>query len=263
MSATSDKWMTVNRGDTMRESKTGIAGVGRGLLTSRSLQVSEIVGVFVLGVSVILCGIAAFGNSPLASIGSVWAANLLMLAVIHWGLRSRRQSWAHLGLNLGLPNVKSISMAVLQSLPVFAVAIVAFVAGAILMANLVGMPEPADMSKYDYLQGNLALTILALGSVYVVSAFAEEVIYRGFLITRITELGEGRKSACRLAVVFSSLVFGLVHSDWGIAGMVQASCMGLALGTSYLVVKRNLWVPILAHAYMDTILILQMYLSTR
>ena len=122
------------------------------------------------------------------------------------------------------------------------VAIIAFVAGAILMANLVGMPETADMSKYDYLQGNLTMTILALGSVYVVSAFAEEVIYRGFLITRINELAEDRKSASRFAVVFSSLIFGLVHSDWGLAGMVQASCMGLALGTSYLLVQRNLWV---------------------
>ena len=35
--------------------------------------------------------------------------------------------------------------------------------------------------------------------------------------------------------------------------------MGVALGASYLAVKRNLWVIILAHAYMDTILVLQMY----
>ena len=38
--------------------------------------------------------------------------------------------------------------------------------------------------------------------------------------------------------------------------------MGLALGTSYLIVQRNLWVIILAHAYMDTILVLQMYFAT-
>jgi membrane protease YdiL (CAAX protease family) len=37
--------------------------------------------------------------------------------------------------------------------------------------------------------------------------------------------------------------------------------MGLALGVSYLVVGRNLWVTILAHAYMDTILMVQMYLA--
>lgn len=129
------------------------------------------------------------------------------------------------------------------------------------MANLVGMPEPADMSKYDYLRGNLGMTILALGSVYFVSAFAEEVIHRGFLITRIVELAGGTKLAYSWAVILSSLVFGLVHSDWGIAGMVQASCMGVALGTSYLAVEHNLWVIILAHAYMDTVLVLQMYLG--
>ena len=246
----------------MREPKTGAVRVGRALLTSKSLQVSELLGVLVVGASTILCGVAMFGDGPVASIGSVWAANLLMLAVIYGGLRSRGQNWEHLGLNLGPPDLKSISTAVLKSLPVFAVAIVAFAAGAVLMANLVGMPESADMSKYDYLQGNLGMTLLALGSVYVVSSFAEEVIYRGFLITRIKELIENRKLAASFAVVLSSLVFGLVHSDWGLAGMVQASCMGLALGTSYLIVKRNLWVTILAHAYMDTILILQMYFST-
>ena len=75
------------------------------------------------------------------------------------------------------------------------------------MANLVGMPESADMSKYDYLQGNLTMTILALGSVYVVSAFAEEVIYRGFLITRISELAEDRKSTSSLRRCFQFLDF--------------------------------------------------------
>ena len=247
----------------MQEAKRAAAEMDRPLQTSIFLQVGEIVGLFAVGVLAILGGIAILGEGPVASIISIWAANLLMLAFIYSGLRLRGQNWGHLGLLFRLPNSKAIGKAVLQSLVVFLFAIVAFIAGAILMANIVGMPEQADMSKYDYLHGNLMLTILALGSVYLVSSFAEEVIYRGFLITRITVLGESRKLVPSFAVVFSSLIFGLVHSDWGIAGMVQASCMGLALGTSYLVVKRNLWVTILAHAYMDTILILQMYFSTR
>ena len=41
--------------------------------------------------------------------------------------------------------------------------------------------------------------------------------------------------------------------------MVQMAFMGLALGVSYLVVRRNLWATILAHVYLDTILIVQMY----
>ena len=37
--------------------------------------------------------------------------------------------------------------------------------------------------------------------------------------------------------------------------------VGLALGVSYLVVGRNLWVMILAHVYLDTSLFLQIYFA--
>ena len=45
----------------------------------------------------------------------------------------------------------------------------------------------------------------------------------------------------------SSLVFGLIHYTWGAAGVVQTTFMGLALAVSYLLVRRNLWIPVLAH----------------
>ena len=246
----------------MPESKTDAAGFGGALSTSKSLQVVELAGVLIVGAATVLIGVAMFGSGIVASIGSVWAANVLMLLVVYGGLRFRGQTWAHLGLEFGLPSSKVILITVFKSVPVFVLSITAFVVGAIVMAILFGRPESADMSKYDYLKGNLAMTVAALGSVYLVSSFAEEVIYRGFLITRVSELIENSKWAPRLAVVISSLIFGLVHSDWGLAGMVQASCMGLALGVSYLFFQRNLWVTILAHAYMDTILVLQMYFST-
>ena len=227
-------------------------------LTSMTPHVLEIVGVLSVGTAVVFTGGVVWGG-PVAMIISVWVANLAMMALIYWGLNARGQSWSHFGLSFRLGSSRSIGIAVLQSMAVFVFGVMAFAAGAILMANLVGMPEPADMSKYDYLRGNLVLTLLALASVYLVSSFAEEVIYRGYLITRLRELTDRGWLSNVIAVVSSSLVFGLVHSDWGIAGMVQASCMGVALWISYLAVKRNLWVVILAHAYMDTILILQMY----
>ena len=53
----------------MRESKTDVAGVGRALLTSKPLQVAELVGVFFVGVaSTILSGLAMFGDGTVASI---------------------------------------------------------------------------------------------------------------------------------------------------------------------------------------------------
>ena len=102
---------------------------------------------------------------------------------------------------------------------------------------------------------------LVLAAVYLASSFGEEVTYRGFLITRIAELGSGGKGAWRLGVLASSIAFGLIHFAWGPAGMVQTGFMGLALGVSYLAVGRRLWVLVLAHAYMDTILLLQVYFA--
>jgi len=246
----------------MQESFTPITPSKRTVAFVRLMQVGEIAGVLIVGGATIMTGLTIMGEGPLSSIVSIWATNLVMVSLIYLGLRSRGQNWSHLGLAIGKPTWRATGKAFLQSIPIFVGAIVSFVVAAIVMANMVGVPEEADMSKYDYLRGNLLLTMVALLSVYMVSSFAEEVIYRGFLITRAKELGGSGVVTTVLAVAFSSVIFGLVHSDWGIAGMVQATCMGLALGASYLIVKRNLWVTILAHAYMDTILILQMYVAT-
>ena len=56
------------------------------------------------------------------------------------------------------------------------------------MANIVGVPDGADMTKYNYLRGNLPMLLISLAGVYIVSSFGEEVVYRGFLITRLEQL---------------------------------------------------------------------------
>jgi membrane protease YdiL (CAAX protease family) len=134
------------------------------------------------------------------------------------------------------------------------------VVGAIVAANLFGMPEPADPDVYAYMRGNLPMLLGALAAAYLASSIGEEVIYRGFLINRIASLS-GQRHRWKVAVVASAIVFGLAHYSWGPAGMVQTGFMGLALGAAYLRVGRRLWVTILAHAYLDTILFVQMYLN--
>lgn len=59
----------------------------------------------------------------------------------------------------------------------------------------------------------------------------------------------------------SAALFGLAHFSWGPSGVIQTAFMGFALGAAYLRLGRNLWPTILAHAYMDTILFVQMYLG--
>ncbi|MBT8258516.1 MAG: CPBP family intramembrane metalloprotease, partial [Bacteroidia bacterium] len=120
----------------------------------------------------------------------------------------------------------------------------------------------ADMSNYAFLKDNLGMLILVLAGVYVVSSFGEEVIYRGFLINRFSEFGKDSKTIRIIAVILSAVIFGFVHYSWGPMGIVQTFFMGLALGLCYIYMKKRLWIMILAHAYMDTILMVQMYLAS-
>jgi membrane protease YdiL (CAAX protease family) len=216
--------------------------------------------VFLVPLTLILGLHSLVGDDPFASQALVWVANVLMLVLIWLGLRLRGRSLSDFGLSFHAGGPRSWIRAVALSVLVFVGAVAAFVVGAIVAANLVGIPEEADLTGYNYMQGNLPLLLLALGGAYVVSSFGEEVVYRGFLIHRLVELSPGT-SKWGLAVLLSGLLFGLAHYAWGPVGVIQTTFMGVALGAAYLKSGKNLWIMVLAHAYMDTILFVQMYLG--
>lgn len=222
-------------------------------------QLGELIGVFLPGLLALSVFLPLVGDRPMARHAVAFTANVMMLILVWLGLRIRGQTCEHLGLSLRRPSRRRFVRAVWQSIAVLLFSLAAVVIAAIVMGAILGRPEKADMSGYDFLRGNLPMLLLVLAAVYFNASFGEEVIYRGFLINRIAELGGGSRRSWRIAVLISSLVFGAVHSDWALVGMVQMAFMGLALGISYMLVRRNLWVTILAHGYADTILIVQMY----
>lgn len=63
------------------------------------------------------------------------------------------------------------------------------------MGLILGVPERADPRGYEYLRGNSQRLVLVLAAFYLASALGEEVTNRGFLVTRIAELGSGDKGA--------------------------------------------------------------------
>lgn len=233
--------------------------LGAALRRNNFAKILEIIVVFSVAFAIIKLAQPFVGENPLVRQSVVWIANVTMLILVWLGLKLRGESWNHLGLSRKFLTLKSF----LLSLVVFVAALAGFVLGSIIMANIIGIPESADMSGYNYIQGNLPMLIGALISVFIVSSFGEEVIYRGFLITRIAEMGTGSRNWIRGAVLISSIIFGLVHFEWGLMGIVQTGFMGLALGISFIVLKRNLWILVFAHAYMDAILMIQMYFGAQ
>ncbi len=236
--------------------------IGVRLQTRKPAQVLELLAVFLI--PVVFIGITQLFEDPHPFLvqAIIALAMILMMGTIWLGLHLRGQTWRHFGLTFGRCKCKQVAVAVLQSIVVFVAALAAFILGTIVVQNLVGNPQGADLSAYDSLRGNLPLLLATLASVYVTASFGEEVIYRGFLMTRLAELFGNDKAAWRLALILSSIIFGLIHYQWGVTGIVQTGFMGLALGMAYLMVRRNLWVNILAHAYMDTLLIVPLYFSS-
>ena len=232
------------------------------LSTNKWIQLLEITIVF----SPVLIVLISFRllklDNSVFLITAIWIGNIVMLGLIGLGIRVRGDSWKSIGLKFERPSFPGVGRAILKSVVILIFAVAAFVFGSILMANLVGIPEGADMTKYNYLRGNLPLLLISLAGVYIVSSFGEEVVYRGFLMTRLQELfGGATKIRIMGAVVLSSFVFGFAHFEWGAMGIGQTTCMGAALAVSFLWTKRNLWPLVLAHACMDTLLLVQLFMA--
>jgi membrane protease YdiL (CAAX protease family) len=109
-----------------------------------------------------------------------------------------------------------------------------------------------DMSQFSDLQGNLPmlLTWIALG--WAVAALGEELAFRGFVQTRMTELVGTDGARLVIAVLATSILMGLLHTEYGIVGVLASTVDSIF----YSVLRyryQTLWASILAHGFIDTI----------
>lgn len=235
--------------------------IGIQLRTNKLFKIWEILFVFIIAFALIKLMNPFVADKPVLKQGVVWLVNIVMLLIIWTGLKLRGESWEDFGLSFKSLKWRDSIKVFLLSLLVFAIALAGFIIGSILMANITGIQESTNMSSYDYLKDNIGMLLLTLGGVYIVSSFGEEVIYRAFLINRISQIGSDSKKAGIISIILSSIIFGLVHYEWGAMGIVQTGFMGLALAICYIKLKKRLWILVLAHAYMDTALMIPLYLS--
>ena len=113
-------------------------------------------------------------------------------------------------------------------------------------------PAPVAPALAKEIAGNPKVAALALLIVWTFAAFGEEISYRGYLIRRGADVGGGSTAANWIAMLLVSVLFGYGHYYKGPSGIVDSGAAGLILGSAYLLSGRNLWVPILAHGFIDT-----------
>ena len=127
-----------------------------------------------------------------------------------------------------------------------------------LIAPLFNLPEP-DMSRYDFIRGNARAAFAMALLLPMTAAIPEEIVYRGFLMRQFERLYGSGFAHSLLAALSQAAIFGAVHFQWGLGGIVMTSIMGLVWGIAYLLCGRNLWIVIMAHSAAHIALVLQLY----
>jgi uncharacterized protein len=118
-----------------------------------------------------------------------------------------------------------------------------------------------DYSEYDFLRNKLSALIITVIAAWIVGGFYEEIIFRGFIQTKIQEWFQRHNYAFWISGLLTSILFGLYHWQQGIFGVVSATLGGLFWTFLLRRYDGNLWFPILSHAIYDTIILTMIYLG--
>lgn len=192
------------------------------------------------------------------SIGLVPISQTVLLVPFIWlALRIRTEPWSSIGFTLPAGTFKLIVLGVLAGIvmELFAVYLTTpWISG------VFGV-EP-DYSELSEIQGNIKLLVLYLLLSWVLAAFGEEICFRGFLMKRIAQVLGGTHWAWFIGLVLSSALFGWGHTEQGVSGWVQEGVSGFLLGILYLVSRKNLVFPIVAHGVSNSLAFTLIYLGS-
>lgn len=176
-----------------------------------------------------------------------------------------RESWAGFGLRK-LPGWKSWALLAPQAL-LGIVAIIGLGAGTAFAGDALGLWTTDETmtgveDRWGNIVGNLPVYLGWLAIAWISAGFGEEVFFRGYMINRVEAMLPHATWALPLAVLIPAIGFGVAHMYYqGFRGLVVTGMIGLAIGTLYILYKRNIWPLIIAHGAVDTLGFTAMYLD--
>lgn len=140
--------------------------------------------------------------------------------------------------------------------------LVGLVGGALIEAQELYFTQPLlmqltgkgpDLSDFRGVKGNWNYIGLGLPAIWVLAAFGEEWVWRGYVTNRLADLF-GRSGAGWIgAVLIANAAFGFAHLYQGPTGVMEAAEDGLLFAVLYFATGRNLIAAMVAHGMQDTI----------
>lgn len=190
---------------------------------------------------------AAILDNPFALFVIIALEDAVFVGVVYF-LLVRRQvtTWRDMGF-ARLPRLRSLGLGLAWGLAFIAVS-----SALELLLRLMGVQQ-TQASQFPIGQGGVAGTVAIWIAGIVLAPVTEEIFFRGFMFRAIAM----RKGFVK-GVVYSSVVFGLVHLNLPAFLPISAGAALLAVGYHR---SGDLWVPIIAHALNNLFAFLLLTLS--
>jgi membrane protease YdiL (CAAX protease family) len=202
-----------------------------------------------LAVLALMFGVRPAARSVGITIYSGPLAIVLAVALATVFLARRGERWRALGLT----RPPHLGRAAAWALGTFLVLMMFLPPVLQTIATALALP-PQDLARLgDIRHDTVRYLVLLIPIGWGTAAFGEELVFRGFLNTRLATAFGGGQAAIALSVVAQALLFGLGHVYLGPRGVMNAAAIGLVMGGVYWANGRNLWPLIIAHGLVDSV----------
>ena len=179
------------------------------------------------------------------------------LFLLGWlSIRLRGLRWKDVGLTVNQPFLKLLAIGLAVGIAMEALELFATQP---LLTKLLN--QGPDLHQLQRLVGNGRLLILGIVLAWILAAFGEEMVYRGYLLNRCADLFGKSPTGWVTSAIFVTLLFGLAHFPQGPTGIIENVIDGAILAGVYFATGRNLIAPIIAHGIQDTVDVLLIYLG--
>lgn len=116
--------------------------------------------------------------------------------------------------------------------------------------NIILPGEEIDLSGFASIRGNLVNYSITLLLAFIVGGFYEEIVFHGFIFTRLEKIFPGGHSTV-IAYCLTAILFGAYHYQQGITGVLLSMIAGAVYHLLILKFNRNLWYGIFIHTFFD------------
>ena len=169
-------------------------------------------------------------------------------------LKRSKENFSSIGFSFNRFEVKSVLIGTVTAILLFSFLNWVFFP---LLEKIIPLPL-ANLGDIAKVKGNPGFYIFILAMGWVIGGFYEEIVFHGFIFTRLEKLIPGKYTLV-IAFLLCNVIFALYHLQLGSQGVINAFVAGCVYHALMLRYKRNMWYAIICHVVFDSIALTFIY----